>query len=564
MQNLRKEISNRWHVNLTKENLPTEGDLEELFRLYDDIVFFNQIKERSLQKNITITFGEQKDFESLENIKRFCGIIYYENIINLQISPWIIDRFLENKKNKDQEDILLYFLSIFEHQLLHLCTLLWVPEKELNDFQLTTVNVHGNVFKCILKNFFSKKITNDITINLSKKDSYIQPFSDKEPGRYKYWENSCNIDALTSIFYTSKSTAFRDAIFLTNVDLIDYAKFNETSKLKNSNLLFKSPCSFDSGIKSEEQFRNIVKEIQIAMFSDYTIMIEKGENIKCSNLRELLSQCYTDMKTEYSEWDVYNVAELYVLFVQAFPKLYNLNYPVYTNYPLEIRERISNEQISIFTFWEFIYDDLETQDRPLIDWNEFNSDILVFRNGGNPAILNFGSTDSEIIKIPEYKKIIVDEYKYTKTLPKGWKRAYSKEEDEYFYFNAYTGEQRSKLPKGTIKNKIKTGKTKEKTIETKTKIEINKTRAFGEYIINNRYELIGAIILQGTKPGEEGGVHYISYIKTINYQNDNTWIKYNDIGNIWDKIDGFPEKILIEKINNKPEMYFYMKIKDYK
>lgn len=553
MQNLRKIILDKWSVKqISIENLPTPNNLEELFQLYDEIAFFNQIKKRlSELKNIKITFGEDQELIILDNVERFCGLVYYENIINFQISPWIIAR-LSRKDN-----ILLYFLLVFEHQLLHLFTLLWVEKKDIRKLRLTTTNVHGLAFKCILKNFFNTNIKNDITLNLSKNGSYIQPSSDKNPGRYKYWENSCNIDSLTSIIYTCITPAFRNAIFLTNVDLIDYKKFNETSKLSDSIISFRSPCSFESDIKSEEQFRDIIKEIQVAMFSDYTIMIKKEKNIKCSNLRELLSQCYIDMKTEDFRWDVYNVAELYALFAQSFPVLTNVDYPVYTNQPLEIRERVNNRQRIIFTFWEYIYDDLEILEQPLIEWNEFNSDTLVFRNSGNPAIVNFGSTKTEKVKIPEFKTVEVDVYKNTKILPTGWKRAYSEEENGYFYFNARTGEQQSKQPKGTIKNKIKTG-TKEETIQTIVKMEIKKTRAFGEYIINGRYEMVGAIILQGTRPGEEGGVHYISYIKT-----GGDWVKYNDLGNVWDKLENFPEQVLTEKVNNKPEMYFYAKIKEF-
>ena len=45
---------------------------------------------------------------------------------------------------------------------------------------------------------------------------------------------------------------------------------------------------------------------------------------------------------------------------------------------------------------------MEIPDVKEIMWKDIDSNILVFRNGGVPSIINFGSTASEDISIPSF------------------------------------------------------------------------------------------------------------------------------------------------------------------
>ena len=93
--------------------------------------------------------------------------------------------------------------------------------------------------------------------------------------------------------------------------------------------------------------------------------------------------------------------------------------------------------------------------------------------------------------------------------------------------------------------------------ETEEGIVVKKERKFGEFILFNKYELVGVLILEGNTIGVHGGVHYLSYIKTEN--KDCEWLKYNDMAKEWDCIGSLPSSVFREMPNEKPEMYFYCK-----
>ena len=86
--------------------------------------------------------------------------------------------------------------------------------------------------------------------------------------------------------------------------------------------------------------------------------------------------------------------------------------------------------------------------------------------------------------------------------------------------------------------------------------EIFKDQAFSEFIINDKYILIGVITLQGYKLGQEGGAHYVGY-----YRNrEGNWIYYDDTKNSEQSIDKLPEMGVWKYINyNIPYMYFYQR-----
>jgi len=194
-------------------------------------------------------------------------------------------------------------------------------------------------------------------------------------------------------------------------------------------------------------------------------------------------------------------------------------------------------------FWDFIdpFDNVEDTAQEYL-WNDMDYPILVFRNGGIPAITNFGSTCSETVNVPIFKNVKVDrKLSYLKAnkipLPLEWK--ISKD--------GFT----NRIDKTVVEDAI----VKIKEVQTiTTTVVINKARAFGETIINGKYEIIGAIVLLGTSIGKDSGVHYVSYVKTPSGE----WYYFNDIGAVWKRLDEFPP-LFKEEEGRKPEMYFYKK-----
>ncbi len=90
--------------------------------------------------------------------------------------------------------------------------------------------------------------------------------------------------------------------------------------------------------------------------------------------------------------------------------------------------------------------------------------------------------------------------------------------------------------------------------------KVIKIRAFGEYIIDDRYKLFGVVMNTGRLKGAEGGGHYFSYIKTI----DDQWHIYDDFTPSYKSIDELPRDVFKYKSRVRPVMFFYQKIKDYK
>ncbi len=507
MQEIRNTILNEWNINLKdiESNLQIEGsNIESLFDLYDKYAFNNSIQQKIdelYEKQgdiINIAFGLSSD-QIPSDVERICGVIFFDNkgikTYEIQISPWLLARIFYSNMANIKEQLLL----VFEHQLLHLMTLLWgyINLKNLSDDKL---GVHGKLFYCCEEQFFDTQ--QDIIQNFSLPTSYPQPSFNT--GRYTYWSNSCYLDSLSSILYFSLCQYFRDALFTTNVDVIDYSSFVDLIPVgQEKTKVFFSKCDQDSMISDEDKFRNIAKNVQSVMFADYIYMITQKENKKCFDLRALLRECYTDMKD--GSWDTYSAAEIYVLFTEMFPSL------MIKNYPVKLVDKKGNRRIPeiikdkpLFTFRDFMdpLKDFETEGIEY-EWDKFTSEILVFRNEVTP-IRYFNDISSETIQVPVFKK-----------------------------------------------------NNKGITIQTTKNVIIEKARIFDEYILNNKYEMVGALLLQGgSSEKQEWGSHYTAVIKL-----SEGWVSYNDIGNIWKKYDKMPSSLIFTQSGkSKPDMYFYSKI----
>ncbi len=527
MQQIRETILRIWYGNELTLSGNDSNNMRELYLLYDKYAFYNQLSQRLIELNQLNSYKTIINFDQSlippDTAHKCCGISYYfrsdVKVINFRISPWIIGRIgnLDKKELTDTvhtNSIGMTFLLIFEHQLTHLIFTLWEKEGFYSC-------VHNDLFTCVHNSFFNdgssaiSSLNYDIYAIVEKHGSYPSP--PRTYLRYTYNNNSCYLDSLLTLMLFTKSSVFRDAIFATNIDAIDY------NNIKGE---FKSPCT--SGM-SKNEFVDTIQHLQSFLFADYMSLI--NNNVKeCRDIRILLRNCYPDISNDKGKWNIYSAPEIYDLFAYAFPSLLCTNYPFViskvspANNNTFIKSHVrSIERRSMFTFWEFME---PTEDNmKYILWDEFDCDVLVFRNGGFPSITNYGSITPETIRVPSYQ---------------------------------------------TGKKKI-------------VKEKIMKDRAFGEYIINNKYEMVGAIMLHGAKPGKSGGSHYTAHIKVRSYHTNkeknkhirkNVWMEYNDIGDVW-KITGnirsikgieynslgsFDDNILVEKAGVKPEMYFYAKI----
>jgi len=510
MDKVRKKILQEWSgKGILSTNLKV-SNLQNLFDLYDKIAFNGQISKklkestyRGFPSFVVVSKCYPKNKGLVKKIN-WCDTSCFERgdvkIYNIRVPQSILSRiqFSTSSLRKktfgfEEEDVCLAIY--FEHQIVHLLSLIWnyVGSVKNNSFENVKpedkINgVHGELYRCAAESFFQANSAN-VYDKLADLSIIPKPPNSSKVGVYVYWSNSCNIDSLTMTLLMCKTSIFRNAMFSTNSSVVDYTK---------SSGKFMSPCVEKSKLTNEEYWRDFVSKVQGNLFEDYMYMINGTDPKKCQSLRKILAECYTDMLSE-GKWVFYSIAEIYSLYAHMFPSIMFDKAPYYYVTHNKKIPRIEQSPKEMFTFWEYMdplildKNDKNAKGTSYI-WNKMNYDILVFRNGGYPAITQFGSEESEEIKVPDFSS---------------------------------------------------------KTIVKHT---IHKARAFGETICDGKYEMVGACVLQGTVPGKDGGVHYVSYIKT-----ENGWIYYNDDGPVWKSLDGFPKNVLYESNGNKPELYFYCK-----
>ena len=518
MEKLRLDIISKLNgttgESIDYDDIPST--IKTVFDAYDELGFINQISQKLKETNSHLSFDGYLISEL--PVIRWCDILFMihtEGVdYDMSLTPWAVARLTQSNKEErlnifGTQNMDVCLLILFEHQLSHLLALLW-GHFDINNVSDTIYGVHGKLYKCATSSFFGDGISN---IPKHLEDPLNAPLAilNDITVKYSYWENSCNLDSLNMLLFTCKNSFFRSALLTTN----------SSSAVYDQNTTFRSPCTKGSEILTEESFRNFVSRAQEALIKDYSkIASDSPSSMKCVDIRSVLSECFLDMKivttiesdnsifnepgtvseSEIIEWDFYNVGELYALYTDMFPvlKLRNTSVIKHNLKNNTIIQTISAHNHSVLTFWDFLHDD-DPRDIEgakvveVINWNKVNHPFLVFKNGGIPAITKFGVSGIETIKNP-----------------------YSDED-----------------------------------------ISLTKHRNFGETILNGKYEMIGAIILEGTSPGEEGGVHYHACINT-----HKGWFYYDDSkGPMWKHLKQFPSIILTEKKGRKPEMYFYGRVR---
>lgn len=356
--------------------------------------------------------------------------------------------------------------------------------------------IHGPLFKRLAKMFNRER---DELLHLQTSSSLVRA---NKTSLYTLTQNSCYMDSLLMILL--KCDYYINAFFLTNVDLVKY--------------------------KDETQ-RSRIKTLQCILYANYT---SEERYITSDKIRDVLYGCYPDMKTPSGAWDFYSVSEIYDLIAHMFYK--DLSLEKHTLLYIDKFDSKRNHVVkdppfrSVFTFWEFMDSYADTDDQyTKIMWSKYNLDIIVFRNSGVPAIQNFGSLESETIKSVMYIHA------------KSYEEIYDEKRKIYYYYDNLNGKMTAaKLKVGAHLRSFK----------------VSKARCFSEYILGGKYQMVGAVILHGTKPGESGGTHYTSFVRIAEFM----W-RYDDMGPIWQKCEQFPKsEIFYERDGKKPELYFYRKV----
>lgn len=257
------------------------------------------------------------------------------------------------------------------------------------------------------------------------------------------------------------------------------------------------------GSKARGPDKDLALELKEQLFTDYKALTEDGKTIMCSTLRKTLLKKEPGLKGKLS-WKMYNAGAAYEIMTSILTD-FLIDIPVQIYRAMEDGthhpDTVKYAREAMLTFWDYM--------DPLTDIEE----------GSDYKVIRWDLIQSPIIVftnggIPRIRKL-------------------------------------NKKGRETIK-------------EGKLEVKIKKARAFGMTIIDNRYELIGVVMLSGVKK-EGGGSHYTSYFKggsdnPLGEDGSSPWYYYNDIGPELNLIQSPPEKIWRDKEGYMPSMYFYRKV----
>jgi len=462
-------------------------DIRELFGLYDKFFFNEEISKKLLDIGGGIKFvASSRTIGTLGICGKEKECKYY-----MEIAPQLLGNI-----DRIYKDRLECLQAVMECLIIHLIMLLWGFAEKNDD----VYSEHGKLFCCMSLKYFGHKSgierLTSINIECETNEASVSP-SFNPKGMYSWHANSCYMDSLLMILFDSAGQFWRDELLHRNIDEITYSTVNGVCDLKGG-----------SRIDTIDKLKKHAKKIQDQLVSDFLELNKKGDIIRCNSLRNMLYECFPNMKSG-ENWLFYNVAASYDLISEIFPNL-KTEYPVKTHrwkdghYSPEPSTRTK----TMATMWDYIdpLDNIEkNKDYDEIMWDQIDSPVIVFYNGGTPRIKKFNEAGKE-------KGLI-----------------------------SMTGDR------GTY---------------NRYQYELTKARAFGETIIDGKYELVGVITLHGVSPNQEEGVHYTSYFKTYDDERPQWWY-YDDSCRVIRKIDNLPQAgVWIESGGKMPSMYFYRAIKN--
>lgn len=310
---------------------------------------------------------------------------------------------------------------------------------------------------------------------------------------YAFSDNSCYIDTLLIVMLDNLSKKFMYDMIQRSYDISDYESI------------------ICDGKKSVTETIEYAAKIRDIIVQEYNNINSGGTSyLTCTKFRNVLTTCLPGIRSPEGSYVTYNVAEVYTLLADLFPKL-KISAPYNLIKNSKVIDR-GTHKLALFSMWDFVGksvtevkpggtegtegtggDDGEAAVTYL--WNEIDSNILVFNNTSAPVILDFSVLTSE----------------------------------------------RSVVSVGTG-NYVSV---------------IEKQRIFSEVILGS-YRLTAAIMLQGYVPGKESGTHYVACY--INKSGE--YYFYNDIGPVYRKIEAFPPEVFkYTPTSGIPQMYIYARMK---
>lgn len=482
-------------------NMITDDDVQYIFDLYDQIFFHSQIREKIGDMAAELKFYAS---ERTSGVGGLCGIEREKEMCNyyFDIAPNIIHTIFEKNRNGlgwaagvGCEDKFECLQLIIEHQIIHLLLILWdyYPLEYANNIYAS----HGLLFQCMAKEYFGhSRFEHDLGASINVEVEGVKDL----PETFRQFQTVRRGVIPFGYSYWSNS-CYLDSLLIVLLENISpfWRKAIMEADLDKVTYRRNACEKPESKIDTIPKLREYSKSVQRQIKADFKAM-PISQNLQCSMLRSLLIDCLPSMKKKNS-WVIYSVVNIYDALSSMFPGLV-IDVPVQIHrWKSQLNRRIPDpinyQRESTLLMWDYL-DPLvgsRGEDVKQIRWDLFESPVIVFYNGGTPRIKTFNQAGRE----KGVNIIARDNYPF----------------------------------------------------------DVTKARAFGETIINGRYELVGVITLLGVPIKGEGGSHYVGHFMGT----DGNWYFYDDMISKIVLVEKLPVTgVWKEEKGQMPAMYFYQKV----
>lgn len=383
------------------------SDIKYLFELYDDIYFNNQLYANLEKSNVSIRF-----FTS-DRSRGICGLIgfIYDNRYYINIAPKILYRLTTTKPKTlknilgKKADLLLTLQIIMECIIIYL---LMIFGNFLYKKKNKTYDINGKLYIHLIKKYFHHKKISKVIFAYPLVYRYYNNYIPLSliPHVYKYSNNSCYLDSLLTTLFLCSCSYYRDIIFETDIDKVNYLKYDYSTKKYR----FINICAAKSKINNVVSIKVIAKKIQSQLVLDYKTIHNTNTHITSNKIRELLCQCLPEMRNN-GRWELYPVYEVYSMIVELFPQLFLKKIP-YTIINNKKQLKVKKELTNLCTLQIQDYMEINsTVESKKYLWESFTYPVLVLQHDGL-SLKYLDSVKTEYIRgyEPIHKNRALSEY----------------------------------------------------------------------------------------------------------------------------------------------------------
>lgn len=400
------------------------------------------------------------------------------------------------RSSSGSPDRLDRLMLVLEQQIIRLLMLLYL-DKTSGTSDLQIYGPNGKLFQCLSKVYFGRIHLDDLDLAISS-----TPSPKREISKRSKISSSAKTPRVGYEYWSN--SCYIDSLLMVLFENVSPFWRRNMFNVRIDDIDYTLGGRISLTEEKLDSIKEHAEKVQNQLLEDYHSLhvTSASEPIMCKNLRMLLKEVLPELK-KLGRWVMFNTGALYEALTVVFPTLL-IDVPVQihrASLAAGVVEPVEYRKEALFTFWDFmdpLTDRDENSDYKEIRWDLCESPVLVFTNGGVPRIKNFNVAGKEHVE---------------------------------FYIE---GEEHS--------------------------FDVVKKRSFGMFIIGDRYELVGVVVLNGVSEKEEGGKHYTSYFKGRRGASV-AWYEYDDLGPSVVEIDALPKTgVWVEQDGQMPAMYFYRRV----